>query len=163
MLKSIQKITNFFEQYFSKLKTVLEPRQFLYISSVLVGLSAALAVIVLKTFAHNVFLFSQYLNKEFHFDKKSKKDGFKGIIESLVQNIEALGVNFSKTNYEEEKNKSNTMKYYDFNFKKIETLLSEKSKLKYKIIRSKEISRLPELNEKMVTSSYLRWGLNIRI
>ena len=66
MLKSIQKITNFFEQYFSKLKTVLEPRQFLYISSVLVGLSAALAVIVLKTFAHNVFLFSQYLNKEFH-------------------------------------------------------------------------------------------------
>jgi CIC family chloride channel protein len=66
VLKSIQKITNFFEQYFSKLKTVLEPRQFLYISSVLVGLSAALAVIVLKTFAHNVFLFSQYLNKEFH-------------------------------------------------------------------------------------------------
>ena len=55
------------------------------------------------------------------------------------------------------------MKYYDFDFKKIETLLSEKSKLKYKIIRSKEISRLPELNEKMVTSSYLRWGLNIRI
>ena len=104
-----------------------------------------------------------FLNKEFHFDKKSKKDRFKGIIESLVQNIEALGVNFSKTNYEEEKNKSNTMKYYDFNFKKIETLLSEKSKLKYKIIRSKEISRLPELNEKMVTSSYLRWGLNIRI
>ena len=104
-----------------------------------------------------------FLNKEFHFDKKSKKDGFKGIIESLVQNIEALGVNFSKTNYEEEKNKSNTMKYYDFDFKKIETLLSEKSKLKYKIIRSKEISRLPELNEKMVTSSYLRWGLSIRI
>ena len=67
-------------------------------------------------------------------------------------------LDFSKTNYEEEKNKSNTMKYYDFDFKKIETLLSEKSKLKYKIIRSKEISRLPELNEKMVTSSYLRWG-----
>ena len=61
-----QKIAHFFEQYFSKLKSVLEPRQFLYVSSVLVGLSAALAVIVLKTFAHNVFLFSQYLNREFH-------------------------------------------------------------------------------------------------
>ena len=65
MLKIIQKIAHFFEQYFSKLKSVLEPRQFLYVSSILVGLSAALAVIVLKTFAHNVFLFSQYLNKEF--------------------------------------------------------------------------------------------------
>lgn len=62
MLKAIQKIAHFFEQYFSKLKLVLEPRQFLYISSVLVGLSAALAVIVLKTFAHNVFIFSQYLD-----------------------------------------------------------------------------------------------------
>ena len=66
MLKIIQKIAHFFEQYFSKLKLVLEPRQFLYVSSVLVGLSAALAVIVLKTFAHNVFVFSQYLNKELH-------------------------------------------------------------------------------------------------
>lgn len=66
MLKSIQKTAQFFELQFSKLKSVLEPRQFLYVSSVLVGLSAAFAVIVLKTFAHNVFLFSQYLNREFH-------------------------------------------------------------------------------------------------
>ena len=66
MLKRIQKIAHFFENYFSKLKSVLEPRQFLYISSVLVGLSAALAVIVLKTFAHNVFIFSQYLNTKLH-------------------------------------------------------------------------------------------------
>jgi chloride channel protein, CIC family len=66
VLKSIQKITNFFEQYFSKLKTVLEPRQFLYVSSVLVGLSASLAVIVLKSFAHYVYIFSQYLNNKLH-------------------------------------------------------------------------------------------------
>jgi CIC family chloride channel protein len=66
VLKRIQKITHFFENYFSKLKSVLEPRQFLYVSSVLVGLSAAFAVIVLKTFAHNVFLFSQYLNTKLH-------------------------------------------------------------------------------------------------
>ncbi len=66
MFKVIQKIAQFLEQNFSKLKNVLEPRQFLYVSSVLVGLSAALAVIALKTFAHNVFKFSQYLNREFH-------------------------------------------------------------------------------------------------
>ena len=62
MLKPIRNIARKFENYFARLKSVLEPRQFLYVSSVLVGLSAALAVIVLKTFAHNVFLFAQYLD-----------------------------------------------------------------------------------------------------
>lgn len=66
MLKPILNIARKFENYFARLKSVLEPRQFLYVSSVLVGLSAAFAVIVLKTFAHNVFLFAEYLNKEFH-------------------------------------------------------------------------------------------------
>ncbi len=99
-----------------------------------------------------------FSNKEFNFGKKPKKDGFKKIIETLAQNIEALGVNFSKTNYEEEKNKSVTIKYYDFDFIKNEVLLSKEAKLKYKLVSSKEISRLPELNEKMVKSSYLRRG-----
>lgn len=55
-----------FELFFMKVKTLVAPRQFIYISSVLVGLSAALAVIVLKTFAHSVFKFSQYLDGILH-------------------------------------------------------------------------------------------------
>ncbi|CCG53447.1 Probable chloride channel protein [Flavobacterium indicum GPTSA100-9 = DSM 17447] len=55
-----------FELFFMKVKTIVGPRQFIYISSVLVGLSAALAVIVLKTFAHSVYKFSQYLDGILH-------------------------------------------------------------------------------------------------
>ncbi|WP_177177120.1 chloride channel protein [Flavobacterium urocaniciphilum] len=62
----IRNIARKFENYFAKLKSILEPRQFLYVSSVLVGLSAALAVIVLKTFAHSVFRFSQFLDSKLH-------------------------------------------------------------------------------------------------
>jgi chloride channel protein, CIC family len=50
------------EFWYAKLKTVLEPRQFIYISSVVVGISVSLAVILLKNFAHWVYIFSQYLN-----------------------------------------------------------------------------------------------------
>lgn len=40
----------------------LSPKQFIFVSSVLVGISAALAVIALKTFAHSVFQFATYIN-----------------------------------------------------------------------------------------------------
>ncbi|AWM14573.1 chloride channel protein [Flavobacterium sp. NRK F10] len=43
-------------------KSLLSPRQFIYFSCVLVGISSALAVIVLKTFAHSVYKFAQYLD-----------------------------------------------------------------------------------------------------
>ncbi|MES2574757.1 MAG: chloride channel protein [Bacteroidota bacterium] len=36
-------------------------KQFIFLSSVLVGISAAFAVIVLKTFAHNIFTFATYI------------------------------------------------------------------------------------------------------
>ena len=36
-------------------------KQFIFLSSVLVGISAALAVIVLKTFAHKIFVFATYV------------------------------------------------------------------------------------------------------
>jgi CIC family chloride channel protein len=36
-------------------------KQFIFISSVLVGISAAFAVIVLKTFAHSIFVFASYV------------------------------------------------------------------------------------------------------
>ncbi|MES2543483.1 MAG: chloride channel protein [Bacteroidota bacterium] len=41
----------------------LTNKQFIFLSSVLVGISAALAVIVLKTFAHSVFSFASYISK----------------------------------------------------------------------------------------------------
>src|SRR5690606_40764178 len=44
------------------LKTIISDRQFLYISCVLVGISSALAVILLKSFAHSVFKLATYLD-----------------------------------------------------------------------------------------------------
>ena len=41
---------------------MLTPKQFIFLSSVLVGISAAFAVIVLKTFAHWVFSFATYVS-----------------------------------------------------------------------------------------------------
>lgn len=49
------------------LRDRLTPRQFLLLSSVIVGISSALAVIALKTFAHEVFLFASDLNHKVHF------------------------------------------------------------------------------------------------
>ncbi|MEC5166595.1 CIC family chloride channel protein [Flavobacterium sp. PL11] len=58
-----------FKKYFSKLhiiiaiaQSLLTPKQFIFLSAVLVGISSALAVIVLKTFAHWVFLLATYIN-----------------------------------------------------------------------------------------------------
>ncbi len=48
------------------LKSLVTPRQFIYFSCILVGISSALAVIFLKTFAHWVYNFSQYLDGFFH-------------------------------------------------------------------------------------------------
>lgn len=55
-----------FEAFLFLLKSVLSNRQFLYVSCVLVGISSALAVIVLKTFAHWVFRFANYIDRIFH-------------------------------------------------------------------------------------------------
>ncbi|SHF71464.1 chloride channel protein, CIC family [Flavobacterium segetis] len=43
-------------------QSLLSPKQFIYLSAVLVGISSALAVIVLKTFAHWVFSFATYVS-----------------------------------------------------------------------------------------------------
>ena len=58
-----------FKKYLSKLQifiaiaqSLLSPKQFIFLSAVLVGISSALAVIVLKTFAHWVFSFATYAN-----------------------------------------------------------------------------------------------------
>jgi CIC family chloride channel protein len=54
------------ERLISKLKNYLTPRQFIYLSCVLVGTSSALAVIILKTFAHSVFKFAKYIDSFLH-------------------------------------------------------------------------------------------------
>ena len=43
-------------------KQLLSERNFIYLACVLVGISCALAVIILKSFAHNVFVFANYIN-----------------------------------------------------------------------------------------------------
>jgi len=48
------------------LKAILNNRQFIYLSCILVALSSALAVIVLKTFAHSVFRFANYIDNILH-------------------------------------------------------------------------------------------------
>jgi CIC family chloride channel protein len=58
-----------FKKYLSKLEIIiafaqsmLTPKQFIFLSSVLVGISSAFAVIVLKSFAHWVFSFATYVS-----------------------------------------------------------------------------------------------------
>ncbi|MEL1253780.1 chloride channel protein [Flavobacterium sp. DGU38] len=57
------------KKYFRKLesiialaKSLMTPKQFIFLSSVLIGISCSLAVIVLKTFAHSVFSFATYIS-----------------------------------------------------------------------------------------------------
>ncbi|OXG03924.1 CIC family chloride channel protein [Flavobacterium araucananum] len=57
------------KKYFRRLESIIAlaqslmtPKQFIFLSSVLIGVSCSLAVIVLKTFAHSVFSFATYIN-----------------------------------------------------------------------------------------------------
>lgn len=56
----------FIEGLVFQLKKILSPRQFLYFSAITVGISSALAVIILKRFAHLVYIFAQKLDKFLH-------------------------------------------------------------------------------------------------
>lgn len=51
------------ESVFFLAKTLLSERNFIYLSSVAVAISCAFAVIVLKSFAHYVFIFANYANQ----------------------------------------------------------------------------------------------------
>lgn len=69
--KSILK--TFFKKNFRRLEGLIfylkfyfSPRQFIYLACFLVGVSSALAVIVLKTFAHWVYVFAQYIDSILH-------------------------------------------------------------------------------------------------
>lgn len=57
------------KKYFRRLESIIAmaqslmtPKQFLFLSSVLIGISCSFAVIALKTFAHSVFSFATYIN-----------------------------------------------------------------------------------------------------
>lgn len=57
------------KKYFRRLESIIAlaqslmtPKQFIFLSSVLIGISCSLAVIILKTFAHSVFSFATYIN-----------------------------------------------------------------------------------------------------
>ena len=58
----VRRIIHRFESIFFLAKELLSERNFIYLSCITVSISSALAVIILKSFAHNVFLFANYLN-----------------------------------------------------------------------------------------------------
>lgn len=62
----LRRIARRFESVFFLGKTILSERNFIYLSSVVVAISCAFAVIVLKSFAHNVFKFANYANEYLH-------------------------------------------------------------------------------------------------
>ena len=58
----LRQLARKFEAVIFLCKQLLSERNFIYLACVLVGISCALAVIVLKSFAHNVFVFANYVN-----------------------------------------------------------------------------------------------------
>lgn len=58
-----RKVFHKLENLFHFSKSVLSERNFIYLSCVLVAISCSLAVILLKTFAHKVFIWANYINK----------------------------------------------------------------------------------------------------
>lgn len=63
---SLIKAFNYIEGFVFFLKSILSDRQFIYLSCVIVGASSALAVTLLKYFAHSVFEFVSYIDNIFH-------------------------------------------------------------------------------------------------
>jgi CIC family chloride channel protein len=63
----VRKIQRHFESIVFLCKLILSERNFIYLSAVLVGISCAFAVIILKSFAHNVFVLAQYVNEYLKF------------------------------------------------------------------------------------------------
>ncbi|RZJ68218.1 MAG: chloride channel protein [Flavobacterium sp.] len=58
----LRKISRQFERLFFIAKTMLSERHFMYLACVVVAFSCAIAVIILKSFAHYVFVFATNLN-----------------------------------------------------------------------------------------------------
>lgn len=63
ILLFFRRILRRMESLFFLAKTLLSERNFIYLSAVAVAISCAFAVIILKSFAHNVFIFANYANQ----------------------------------------------------------------------------------------------------
>lgn len=63
ILLFFRKIARHLESIFFLAKTLLSERNFIYLSAVAVAISCSFAVILLKSFAHNVFNFATYVNQ----------------------------------------------------------------------------------------------------
>ena len=72
------------ERFVFLLKSLLTPRQFIYFSCVLVGISSALAVIILKTFAHWVYKSSQKLDDILHLPYSNSTLPIIGVIITVI-------------------------------------------------------------------------------
>jgi len=72
------------ERFVFLLKSLLTPRQFIYFSCVLVGISSALAVIILKTFAHWVYKSSQKLDDILHLPFSNSTLPIIGVIITVI-------------------------------------------------------------------------------
>ncbi len=62
LLRFSKKVTRLFETVFFILKKLLSERHFIYLACVVISITTALAVILLKNFAHNVYLLATYIN-----------------------------------------------------------------------------------------------------
>jgi chloride channel protein, CIC family len=80
ILKNFRKL----EHFIFLLKAMLTPRQFIYLSCVLVGFSSAMAVILLKTFAHWVFKSAKQLDDLFHLPFSNSTLPIIGIIITVI-------------------------------------------------------------------------------
>ncbi|MQP23616.1 CBS domain-containing protein [Flavobacterium sp. LMO8] len=80
LLKTFRRL----ERFIFLLKSLLTPRQFIYVSCVLVGISSALAVIILKTFAHWVYKSSQQLDDLLHLPFSNSTLPIIGIIITVI-------------------------------------------------------------------------------
>ncbi len=58
----LRKLARKFESVLFLIKELLSERNFIYLGAILVGISSSFAVIILKSFAHNVFVFATYIN-----------------------------------------------------------------------------------------------------
>ncbi|OIQ22441.1 MAG: chloride channel protein [Flavobacterium sp. MedPE-SWcel] len=68
------------ETLFFIIKSLLSKRHFIYVSAVLVAISTAFAVIILKSFAHSVFNFANYINGYLKFPYINSILPFAGIL-----------------------------------------------------------------------------------
>lgn len=62
LIQKVKNFIHFFQDLLKFFQNILNEKQFLYLSCILVSISSAAAVIVLKTFAHKVLEISSYIN-----------------------------------------------------------------------------------------------------